>query len=165
MSTSRSPFDKSPFSGIIGLVVGVLIIFVLLNVVGWIISLLYKFAWIIFIASLVIDHTVFLGYVKSIGRLFERNKVMGLAAGGLSLVMYPFVSLYLLGMALFKKKIKEKVAEADVRQNGEWAEYEELPEEPMDLDIDYEELPPAPPEPLPRSDKKNRDTPYDDLFE
>jgi hypothetical protein len=165
MSTSRSPFDKSPFSGIVGLLVGVLIIYLLFNVVGWIVWLLYKVAWIIFIASLVIDHTVFLGYAKSIGRLFERNWMMGLAAGALSLFLYPFVFLYLLGMALFKKKIKEKVAEADVRQNGEWAEYEELPAEPMDLDIDYEELPPAPPEPLSRDGEKKKDTGYDELFE
>jgi len=164
MSSSRNPFDRSPFSGIIGLVIGVVLIFVLINLVGFVVSLMYKFSWIILIASLVIDHTVFLGYAKSIGRLFQRNKVMGIAAGVLSVALYPFVFLYMLGMALFKRKIKEKVAEADVRHNGEWADYEELPEEPMDLDIDYEELPPAPPEPLRRGGNGKDETGYDELF-
>lgn len=166
MSTSRSPFERSPFNGIVGLLVGILVIYLLFTGISWAVWLLYKVAWLIFIASLVIDHTVFLGYAKSIGKLFERNWMMGLAAGALSIFLYPFVFLYLLGMALFKKKIKEKVAEADIRQNGEWAEYEELPEEPMNLDIDYEELPPAPPEPMPRGgSKKKDDTGYDELFE
>ncbi len=165
MSTPRSPFERSPFNGIVGLLVGILIIYLLFTGISWAVWLLYKVAWLLFIASLVIDHTVFLGYAKSIGKLFERNWMMGLAAGALSIFLYPFVFLYLLGMALFKKKIKEKVAEADVRRNGEWAEYEELPEEPMDLDIDYEELPPAPPEPLRRGGDKKKDTGYDELFE
>ena len=165
MSTSRSPFERSPFNGIVGLLIGVLVIYLLFTGISWAVWLLYKVAWLIFIASLIIDHTVFMGYAKSIGRLFERNWMMGLAAGALSVFLYPFVFLYLLGMALFKKKIKEKVAEADVRRNGEWADYEELPEEPMDLDIDYEELPPAPPEPLTRGGgKKKDDTGYDELF-
>jgi len=164
MSTSRSPFNKSPFSGIVGLLLGILIVYLLITGLSWAVWLLYKVAWILFIASLVIDHTVFLGYAKSIGKLFERNWMMGLAAGGLSIFLYPFVFLYLLGMALFKKKIKEKVAEADVRRNGEWAEYEELPEDTMTLDTDYEELPPAPPEPLRRGSDKKDDTGYDELF-
>jgi len=152
MSTPRSPFERSPFNGIVGLLVGILIIYLLFTGISWAVWLLYKVAWLLFIASLVIDHTVFLGYAKSIGKLFERNWMMGLAAGALSIFLYPFVFLYLLGMA-------------DVRRNGEWAEYEELPEEPMDLDIDYEELPPAPPEPLRRGGDKKKDTGYDELFE
>jgi len=109
MSTPRSPFERSPFNGIVGLLVGILIIYLLFTGISWAVWLLYKVAWLLFIASLVIDHTVFLGYAKSIGKLFERNWMMGLAAGALSIFLYPFVFLYLLGMALFKKKIKEKV--------------------------------------------------------
>lgn len=162
MSTSRSPFDRNPLGGIGGFIIGLVLLYALFKLAGWFFTLLWWAAPVIFIASLIIDHKVFLGYVGSIKRLFQRNWIMGLVAGVLSLVLYPLVSTYLLGMALFKKKLKEKVAEADIQQNGQWVDFEEVPEEPMDLDIDYEELPPAP-EPLSRDAKK--DTRYDDLFE
>ena len=63
----------------------------------------------------------------------------------MSLALYPLVSVYLLGMALFRKKVKEARQEADVRKNGQWTDFEELPEEPLELDTTYEELPPPPP--------------------
>ncbi|MEM9929112.1 MAG: hypothetical protein AAF840_04800 [Bacteroidota bacterium] len=162
MSTSRSPFDRNPLGGIGGFLIGLVVLYLLFKLAGFVFNIIWAVAPILFIASLIIDHKVFLGYVGSLKRLFQRNWVMGLAAGVLSLVLYPLVSVYLLGMALFKKKLKEKAEEADVRRNGEWADFEEVPMDPMDLDIDYEELPP-PPEPLRREEKK--DTKYDDLFE
>ena len=161
MATSRSPFDRSPLGGIGGFIVGLVVLYVLFKLASWFFSLLWWAAPLIFIASLIIDHKVFLGYVGSVKRLFERNWILGLAAGVLSIVLFPIVSAYLLGMGLFKKKLKERVEQEDIRRNGEWADFEEVPEEPMDLEIPYEELPP-PPEPEPR---KGRDTNYDELFE
>jgi hypothetical protein len=162
MSNSRSPFDRSPLGGIGGFIVGLVILYVLYRVAVGVFSLLWWAGPFIFIASLIIDHKVFLGNVGSIKRLFQRNWIMGLVAGVLSIVLYPLVSSYLLGMALFKKKISAKAAEADVRRNGEWADFEEVPEEPMNLDIDYEELPPAP---EPELRRRKEDTGYDELFE
>jgi len=162
MSTSRSPFERSPLGGIGGFIVALVVLYALFKLAGFVFNLLWWAAPVIFIASLVIDHTVFLGYVKSIKKLFDRNWIMGLVAGVLSLVLFPLAASYMLGMALFKKKINEKVQQMDERENGQWAEYEEI-EEPMDLDIPYEELPPEPPEPQPRG--KKRDSSYDDLFE
>jgi|AntRauTorckE5430_2_1112549.scaffolds.fasta_scaffold01984_4 hypothetical protein len=160
MSTSRSPFERSPLGGIGGFIVGLIILYVLFKLAGFVFSLLWYAAPVIFIASLIIDHKVFLGYVKSIKKLFDRNAVMGLVAGVLSLVLFPLAASYMLGMALFKKKLKERVVEIDEQQNGKWTEFEEI-EAPMDLDIPYEELPPAP-EPEPRTPK--RDSGYDELF-
>ncbi|MFT5997817.1 MAG: hypothetical protein ACI81P_000262 [Neolewinella sp.] len=162
MSSSRSPFDRSPLGGIGGFVVGLILLYVLFKLAWWFFSLLWWAGPFIFIASIIIDRSVFMGYIGSIKRLFERNWMMGLVAGVLSLVLYPLVSTYLLGMALFKKKIKEKAAEADVQRNGEWADFEEVPGEPMDMDIDYEELPPAP---EPELRRRKDDTEYDELFE
>lgn len=161
MANSRSPFDRSPLSGIGGFLVGLVVLYVLFKLASWFFSLLWWAAPIIFIASLIIDHKVFLGYVGSIKRLFERNWMLGLVAGLLSILLFPIVAAYLLGMGLFKKKLKERAAEEDVRRNGEWADFEEVSEDPMDLEIPYEELPP-PPEPQTR---KGKDTNYDDLFE
>lgn len=162
MSQSRSPFNG--VNGILGLLIGVFVLYVIFNIVGWIFWLLYKVGVIFFIASLIIDHTVFTGFANSVKGLWQRNWVMGLVLTLLCIALYPLTGLYLLGRALFRKKLKEKAAAADARQNGQWTDFEEVPHEPMDLDIDYEELPPAPPEPLPRTGRKD-DTRYDDLFE
>jgi hypothetical protein len=164
MANSRSPFNS--LNGIIGLIVGIFVLYVIFNIVGWIFWLLYKVGIIFFIASLIIDRTVFTSFANSIKGLFQRNWVMGLVATALSVVMYPLTGLYLLGTALFRKKLKEKVAQADARHNGQWTDFEEVPREPTDIDVDYEELPPLPPppEPLRRTESK-KDTSYDDLFE
>lgn len=162
MSNSRSPFNS--INGIIGLIIGVFALYVLFNIVGWIFWLLYKVGWLFFIASLFIDRSVFTGFANSIKGLWQRNWVIGVVVTLLCVLLYPLTGLYLLGTALFRKKLKEKAAEMDTRRNGDWAEFEEVPGEPSDIDIDYEELPlPPPAEPLRRTDSK--DTKYDDLFE
>lgn len=161
MSQPRSPFERSPLGGIGGFIIGLIVLYVLFKLAGWLFSLLWWAAPIIFIASLIIDHKVFLGYVGSIKRLFQRNWIFGLVAGVLSIVLFPLAATYMLGMALFKKKLNERAAQMDEQVNGKWADFEDVTNEPMDLEIPYEELPP-PPEPLPRNAK---DSEYDELFE
>ncbi len=160
MSKSSSPFERSPLGGIGGFLIGLVVLYFLFKLAGWFFTLLWWAAPVIFIASLVIDHKVFLGYVGSIKRLFQRNWILGLVAGGLSVLLFPLVAAYLLAMALFKKKLRERAVEMDEKVNGKWADFEEVPEDPMDLDIPYEELPPAA-EPEPR---KRKDDSYDELF-
>ena len=160
MATYRSPFDRSPVGTIIGIVIFVAVLYVMFSIVGWIISLLYKYSWLILIAALIIDYRVVLGYLKGVKRLFDRNAVYGLLAAVATVAFYPFVFLYFLGMALFKKKVKEAQKEADIRRNGKWVDYEEVSEEPVDIDTEYRELPP-PPQPQAR---RREDGDYDQYF-
>ena len=173
MALSGSNRPNFGANGIIGLVVLGVVIFVLLNIVGWIISLLYKVGWIFWIAAAVIDHTVVTGFAKSIFRLFERNWIMGLVAGVLSVALYPFVGMFLVGRGLFRKQLEKRFpgyGEARRRQReqpGEvFTDFEEVPRDPREDDfIDFEELPPArEPEALPRTDREKDDTGYDELF-
>lgn len=157
MAYIRNPFERSPLATIGGIVISLVVLFVLFSIVGWFISLLYKFSWIILIAALVIDYKVVLAYFTTIKSLFKRKLVYGLVATVFSIVLYPFLFLYFLGIALFKKKVREAREEADVRQNGKWVDYEVLPEEPLDIDTRYEVLPPPP---APRKDDKG----YDEYF-
>lgn len=157
--------SRSPLNGIIGLIIGIFALYIIFNIVGWIFWLLYKVGIIFFIASLIIDSSVFTGFANGIKALFQRNWVMGLVAALAAVALYPITGLYLLGTALFRKKLKEKIAEADARQNGQWTDFEEVPREPTDIDVDYEELPPLPPPPEPLRRPDNKDTKYDDLFE
>ncbi len=163
MSKSRSPFNG--INGILGLLIGIVVLFVMFKAVSIIFWLLYKLGWLFFIASLFIDRSVFTSFANSIKGLWQRNLVMGLVVTVLCIALYPLTGLYLLGTALFRKKLKEKVAEADARKNGQWTEFEEVPREPTDIDVDYEELPPLPPPPEPLRPTESKDTKYDDLFE
>ena len=162
MAQSRSPFDRSPLGTVGSIIVALLFFFLLFKLLGFVFKLIWWAAPIIFIASLIIDHKVFLGYLKTVGDLFKRNWIFGLALGIASVALFPLLSVYLLGMALFKKKMNERRVEMDERVNGKWTDYEEVSTEPMDLDIPYEELPPAP-EPQPR--RRQDDTKYDELFD
>jgi hypothetical protein len=160
MASYRSPLERSPLATIGGILIGIVVLYVLFSIVGWIISLLYEYSFLVLIASLIIDYKVALSYVKGIKGLFQRNWVYGLLASVASVAFYPFVFLYFLGMALFKKKVKQVREEADVRRNGQWVDYEEVQQEPTEMDTTYEELPP-PPEPQLR----RRDEPgYDEYF-
>lgn len=163
MAYRSSPFERSPLSTVAGIIIGLVVLYVLFNIVGWIIGLLYRFAPLLLIAALIIDYKVVLSYVRGIGNLFQRNWIYGLVAGLATLAFYPFVFLYFLGAALFKRRVKQAREEADIQRNGKFIDYEEVatsaPGET--LDTDYEELPP-PPEPLPREERKDSD--YDAYF-
>lgn len=160
MADSRSPFERSPLQTIFGIVVAVVVIYVLFKIVGWIISLLYMVAPLLLIASLIIDHKVFMGYVNWIKELFQRKPVYGLIATLGSLVLYPFVFLYMLGMALFKKRVAQAREEAEARRDGRWTNYEEVTDDGLDVEeTDFEVLPPPPPPKVRREDNN-----YDELF-
>ncbi|MEM6769844.1 MAG: hypothetical protein AAF597_04580, partial [Bacteroidota bacterium] len=144
MSRSRSPFDSNPLSGIAGFIIALVVLYLIFNLfsIAW--KILAFAAPVMFIASLIIDSSVASGYLKSIKSLFDRKWYYGLAALVLSLVAYPLTASYMLGMSLFRKKLKNRAQEMDEQINGKWTEYEDVTEETMDLDIPYEELPPAP---------------------
>ena len=155
------PSPPSTGKLIIGAVIGLVVLYVIFNVFAFLFKIIWWAAPIIFIASLVIDHKVFVGFIGTITKLFKRNWVFGLVAGILSIALFPLLAVYFLGMALFKKKLKEKQVEIDEARNGKWTDYEDVtPPEPDVMEIGYEELPPAP-EPQPRK----RDDRYDQLFD
>lgn len=159
MFRSRSPFDSNPLGGILGFIVALIVLYFLFNLLGFLYNLLWYAAPVMFIASLIIDYTVFTGYLKSIQALFARKWYLGVLAVILSLVVFPLTATYLLGMSLFRKKLRERAQEMDEQVNGKWAEYEDITEAPIDLDVPYEELPPAP-EP-----QKRKGNNYDELFD
>ena len=161
MASIRNPFERSPLATIGGIIISLVVLYVLFSIVGWMIALLYRFSWLVLIAALVIDYKVVLGYFKMIKGLFSRNIVYGLVASVLSVVFYPFLFLYFLGIALFKKKVKEARQEADERRNGKWVDYEVVDEEPLDIDTRYEVLPPPPTPTKPRTDDRGG---YDEMF-
>lgn len=156
MYQNRPP-SSSPFSGIVGILVAIVFFFLLFKITSMIFWLIWKAAPLVFIAALVIDYTVFTRYVNMVYALFKRNWLYGLGAGLLSVGLFPLVALYLLGMALFNKKVKKAEEEAYSRKHGELIDYEEVDSEIMDL-----ELPDEPPPPARRS--SSGDNSYDEYF-
>ncbi|WP_367391370.1 hypothetical protein [Lewinella sp. LCG006] len=160
MTTQRSyqfgGNNKSPFQGIVGIVVGILFLFALF----FFVQILFKILWfllpVIVIATAVIDYKVILNYFGWIGKLFKNNALAGLAMSALTIIGAPVVALFLLGKALLRKKIKDVQTEAELRQNGEFVEYEELDSETMDL--------PPLESPLRADPPPKKDTGYDDMF-
>lgn len=125
--------NNSPFSGIVGIVVGVLFILGLFYFLKFLFNLLWILLPVLLIVTAVIDYKVFLSYGKWIVRLFQRNWVAGAVAGFLSVAGAPVVTLFLLGKALFQKKVKEAKTAHEEQVQGEYVEFEEMESETLEL--------------------------------
>ncbi len=133
MTERRSEFGLSGNS-IVGAIVGIIALIGIYFVAGFIISILYKWALLLLIPAAIIDYKVITGYFKWLGRLTRKNTGAGVAAIVFSALFYPFVSIFLLGKALFKRRIKQAETQAREQREGEFIEYEEVQEEkPLEL--------------------------------
>ena len=152
--------NNAPVSNPLNVVLSVLAMAVILiglfYLASFVLKILYWAAPFLFIASLIVDHKVFLGYVGWIGKLLKRNALVGIGAILLSVFFFPFVALFLLGSALFKKKIKDARADAVRRREGDLIDYEEVDSESLELPRLEKREPPRPEEP-----KKDK---YDEFF-
>jgi len=85
------------------------------------------------IVALIVDYKVVTGYGKWLVKLTKDNALLGIGAILLTVLGFPLVSLFLLGKALLRKRVKDAREEAMQQREGEYIEYEELDSEPMDL--------------------------------
>ena len=95
----------------------------------FIFNILYYLSPILLIATLIVDYKVVLGYVQWLIGLVKQSPLMGIGAIVLSALGFPVLTAFLLGKALFKKRIKQAQAEVRRTREGEFVEYEELEEE------------------------------------
>lgn len=159
MFQQRPENNASPFGGVVGIIIAVVVFYLLFKLASFVFSIIWWAAPFLFLASLVIDHKIFTEYVNSVYGLFKRNWMVGLAAGVLSVVLFPLVSVYLLGKALFKRKMKQAREDMETRRHGELIDYEEIDSEIIEMDLPPTDLPP---EPMRRTNSDNNK--YDDLF-
>ena len=153
--------NNSPLSGIVGILVGVLFFIGLFYFLQFLFRLLWILLPVILIITAIIDYKVILGYGKWIVRLFQRNWVTGAIAGFLSIVGAPVVTLFLLGKALFQKRIKEAQSAHEERVQGEYVEFEEVDTETLDLP----QLEPQKKQPQQPQQRPSTDDSYEQLFE
>lgn len=159
MSTQRTyqfgGNGNSPFSGIVGIVIAVLFFLGMFYFVQFLFRILWFLLPVMVIATAIIDHKVILNYFSWVGRLFSGNWIAGLAVGALTIIGAPVVALFLLGRALLGRKINQVKGDIERREQGEFAEYEEIDSETLDL--------PEIEQPNPQPQK--RDSGYDQMFD
>lgn len=125
--------NNNPFSSIIGVVLGVLFLLGLFFVARFIFTILYYLSPVMLIAALVLDYKSVTGYGKWLVSRVKTNPLLGIGGIVLTVLAFPLVCLFLLGKALFKKKVREVEQEAEKQREGEYIEFEELDSEPIDL--------------------------------
>jgi hypothetical protein len=149
--------DNNPFSLIIGIVMLAVFFMALFYLARFVFTILYYLSPVLFVAALIIDYKVVLGYLQWLGGLFRRNPIIGILAIVLSVVGFPVLAAFLLGKALVKKRVRDAQDEAQRAREGEYADFEEL-------EIEDE---PEPKQPLrqasPRSEAPHTNQ-YDDFF-
>lgn len=109
------------------------VLVVLFFVARFVFNILYYLSPVFLIATLFIDRTVIIDYLKWIRKLFQRDIIIGVGATILSIFGFPILSAFLFAKALFKKRVKDAAEEARVRREGRLIEYEEVDDEPLDL--------------------------------
>lgn len=136
---------------VIGIAAILLILWLALKVVTGLYNLLWYIGPILLIATLFMDRQVVFGYGKWIVNQFKKNPAVGIGAGILSFFGFPFVSAFLFGKAMLKKKLNiggDAHKESNTKNDG-YTEYEELESETIEefeledletLEKDIEEL-------------------------
>ncbi len=89
---------------------------------------------LLLVATLFIDRSVILDYGRWVQRVFKKDTLLGIGAVLLTIVGFPVVSLFLLGRALFKRKLKQVESEIRKQQEGELTDFEELESKRLDFD-------------------------------
>lgn len=155
MLNQKNTFRVSPIMGLI--VIFLFIVFIYMMIKG-----LYAIAGyivpVMVIATLIINHKVYLDYGKFLAGLFKNSIIGGIIGSGLTFLLFPFVAIFLLIKAIFLKYLFKNIKKNPVFQErkteGDYLEYEEVEEE----ELPTMELPPIEPK------ISNKDNPYDGYF-
>lgn len=155
----------NPFGSITGIILAVLFFLVLFYLTKIVFKILWFLSPLLLIASLIIDHTVFLGYAKWLGSMVKRNPLVGIGAIVLSALLFPLTASFLFGKAMFRKKVNDARKEYETKVHGELIEFEEIVEDEADYNDDALRLPPMEKEPTQRRTTRQKESnEYDDLF-
>ena len=146
--------NSNPFNSIFSILMVILVMLGLFFVARFIFTILYYLSPIMLIAALIIDHKVVTGYIQWVINLLKNNVLMGIGTVLLTVIGFPVVTAFLLGRALFRKKIKEAKEDIERQQKGHYIEYEEVDSEPLDLPQLEEKV----------KKERPRQSEYDDFF-
>lgn len=147
--------SSNPLGGIVAIIIFVFLIWLVINFVRGLFSILTFLALPLFIIALVLNYRVVTGYFKLLWRTIKKDPGKGVLYSVLSIIGYPLVSAWLFFKAFTtrRQKIKE-----ESQKPGEYLKFEEVEEEE-----DFLELPDI--DNYKTKEKSVRtDNKYDDLF-
>lgn len=143
-----------PFNSLVGILMVVGVILAIYYISSLVFKLLYFISPLLLVATLIIDYKVVVNFGKWLISLIKRNTILGIGATLLSLVAYPITSLFLLGTALFKRKVNQVRTNYQMQKEGELVDFEEIESRPSKLELpDLEK----------RTQQKDND--YEQLFD
>ena len=147
-----SSFRLDGISGIL-ILIGFLV--ALYFIIKYTLIALTVVAPLMLIATLIIDRSVVLNYVKWIGSTLKRNPLLGIGAILFTIFGYTLVFPFLFGKAILKKKFKQAKQEYENQTQGELVDFEEIESKPSR----------EKPLELPQLKKQAKGSEYDQLFE
>lgn len=128
--TYRRKVDVNPFNSITSILFMVLAFVALYWIATSVFKILTVAAPFMLVGALIINHNVVISYGKWLINLLKKNPLMGVGGVLLTFFGFPIISGFLLAKALLYRKVDKMKQEFDVQQNGEFADYEEVDEEP-----------------------------------
>jgi len=131
----RKQVKFNPVSAILGVLFLMVGIFALLWVAKSIFTILAWIAPLLLIATLIIDYRTVLNYGKWILNKLNENFLTGIIYSLLTIFGFPVVSLFLFGKALLSRKIRSIEQNIHEEQEGQYADFEIVDEEPIILDL------------------------------
>ncbi len=155
--------DVNPFNSIRSILILVLFFVALFFIARGIFTILSWVAPVLLILALIFDYKTIIDYGKWLGRLVQKDILMGIGAIVLTVVGFPVIAGFLFFKALLRRKVGQVKRNMEEKVEGQYIEFEEVdstPYEPMELPPLRSEQPE--PQPEPRQKPKND---YDDLFE
>lgn len=154
---------KSNAPMFMGLLVGVVMLFVFYFMIKSVFTILSWVAPILFILALIINYKTVLNFGKSMVERIKVNPLFGIAFAIVAFMAYPFTAAYLFGKALLIKKIGDVVGNPNRRAEKEFVEYEEVKEDEDFLNLDDVKKWKTPE--VVKQTKANTESKYDDLFD
>ena len=153
--TYRRKVDVNPFNSITSILFLVFAFVALYWLATGIFKILTVAAPFLLIATLIIDYTVVLNYGKWLWNLLQKNPLMGIGGILLTFFGFPIIAGFLLGKALLYRKVGKIKDELDIKQNGEFADYEEVDDGPQ-IRMELPEI---------KKTKPPKDDQYDQFFD
>jgi len=125
---NRHRSNSNPIIGVIGLVLFLIVAYFLIKSIAWVLGLI---APVLLILTFFIDRSVIINYGKWILNLFQTKWYYGLGAGAMTFFGFPFVSAFLFGKAMLKKKFAGigSDGQSERASSETFTEYEEVESE------------------------------------
>lgn len=137
MTQQRRDFNINPGRSIVGLIMLVMLLIGLYYLAAFVFKLLLYASPVLLIATAIIDYSVLTGFAKWLGKVYKSNPTTGLVLIVLSILGFPFTSLFLFSRAMFRRKVKKLTdqmqTDFEQKQRGSYTEFEEIDEEPLVL--------------------------------